>query len=534
MALCALALSALIGTPGHVHAQEAGTRGDQGSWSIPAPVAIEPADGGAWFPQPSTTTDDLYSVWGADADNIWAVGARGAILKWNGSTWSRQSNGTMIALHGVWGTDRDNVWAVGDNGTIFKWNGRTWIAQFRSTPLTLNDVWGTDANHIWAVGGAIDHPFPAQVMVILAWDGTQWRYNEAGGAEGWLYGVWGTDANNVWAVGGEYDAAILKWNGSSWGTESIDTGSYFYDVWGADANNIWAVGGDIVAGGAIAKWDGSTWTAQASGTRNVLRGVWGTDASHVWAVGDNGTILRWDGSVWRTEASGTPHALNAVGGAPPQGPLAMGSGGTIWGTRAFYPLSVARSGAGQGTVTSNPAGIDCGADCAVRYPTGAVITLTAMAGELSAFDGWSGDCAGAGPCIVLIDAARSITATFVVTDVVAPHSSMMYYGPQLTVEQTAMAAPAGAVTHMVIFTGAVPAGVSLAGVAGSEPYVDEASAYRLVNRLLQSGCAAGAACTAVHCTFYSPDGTHTDRVITAPVLLEHVYLPIVSRPQGKE
>jgi hypothetical protein len=63
-------------------------------------------------------------------------------------------------------------------------------------------------------------------------------------------------------------------------------------------------------------------------------------------------------------------------------------------------------------VTSTPAGIGCGSDCSEAYPEGASVTLTAVPEPGSTFAGWSGTCAGTGTCTVLMDASKSLTATF--------------------------------------------------------------------------------------------------------------------------
>jgi hypothetical protein len=75
-------------------------------------------------------------------------------------------------------------------------------------------------------------------------------------------------------------------------------------------------------------------------------------------------------------------------------------------------LSVSRAGTGSGIVTSSPAGIDCGADCAELYPTGTIVNLTATPGGGSTFTGWSGACSGSGACQVTMNAPTSVTATF--------------------------------------------------------------------------------------------------------------------------
>jgi hypothetical protein len=78
------------------------------------------------------------------------------------------------------------------------------------------------------------------------------------------------------------------------------------------------------------------------------------------------------------------------------------------------PLTVTLAGAG--TVTSNPAGIDCGATCAASYASGTVVTLTATPNAGSVFTGWSGGgCTGTGTCTVTMTAATAVTATFTPT-----------------------------------------------------------------------------------------------------------------------
>src|SRR5262245_34535170 len=72
-------------------------------------------------------------------------------------------------------------------------------------------------------------------------------------------------------------------------------------------------------------------------------------------------------------------------------------------------LTVAKSG--NGTVTSSPAGIDCGADCAESYASSALVTLTATAAPGSTFTGWSGACTGTGRCSATMNPAESVSAT---------------------------------------------------------------------------------------------------------------------------
>ena len=85
----------------------------------------------------------------------------------------------------------------------------------------------------------------------------------------------------------------------------------------------------------------------------------------------------------------------------------------VVGSGANPSLNVFRAGNGTGTVTSNPAGIDCGASCSAEFPLDSSVVLSAIAGTGSVFGGWSGaGCSGTDTCAVTMSAARSVTATF--------------------------------------------------------------------------------------------------------------------------
>jgi hypothetical protein len=81
-----------------------------------------------------------------------------------------------------------------------------------------------------------------------------------------------------------------------------------------------------------------------------------------------------------------------------------------------YNLSVSKTGAGSGLVTSSPGGILCGADCTQDYIyntlKGVHLVLTASPEAGSIFTGWSGGCAGSGACQVNLTADTAVTANF--------------------------------------------------------------------------------------------------------------------------
>jgi hypothetical protein len=80
-----------------------------------------------------------------------------------------------------------------------------------------------------------------------------------------------------------------------------------------------------------------------------------------------------------------------------------------------YALTVAKTGSGTGTVTSSPAGINCGGTCSSSYNHGTQVVLTAAPTSGATFAGWSGpgvSCPGTGTCTVTVTAATTVTATF--------------------------------------------------------------------------------------------------------------------------
>lgn len=113
-------------------------------------------------------------------------------------------------------------------------------------------------------------------------------------------------------------------------------------------------------------------------------------------------------------------------------------------------LAVAKAGSGDGTVTSSPAGINCGGDCAEAYADGTSVVLTAAPAANSNLASWTGcDSTTATTCTVAINAVRNVTATF---NLNPPQS--------FTVSKNGTASEAGTVTS-------VPAGISCGGTCAA-------------------------------------------------------------------
>ena len=83
---------------------------------------------------------------------------------------------------------------------------------------------------------------------------------------------------------------------------------------------------------------------------------------------------------------------------------------------------------GTGNVTSSPSGINCGSSgiaCSANFTDGASVKLTAIP---TYFIGWNGACSGTTPtCLLTINTAKSVAATFTATAVIGVFRSGTWY-----------------------------------------------------------------------------------------------------------
>lgn len=83
------------------------------------------------------------------------------------------------------------------------------------------------------------------------------------------------------------------------------------------------------------------------------------------------------------------------------------------GAVSRYPISITRIGNGGGSISSSPAGINCGNTCSNRFNANATVTLTANPAAGSTFAGWSGACSGSSTtCTLTANSAHAALAKF--------------------------------------------------------------------------------------------------------------------------
>ncbi len=115
-----------------------------------------------------------------------------------------------------------------------------------------------------------------------------------------------------------------------------------------------------------------------------------------------------------------PHGVNCPGVVQRQGFRLRrrgdgggGGGAVVGGDAAEVALSASLGK--PGTVTSSPAGIDCGEFCAGSFTVGTVVKLQAVPLPVQSFTGWSGACSGqlTATCMFTMSKALSTKAGFI-------------------------------------------------------------------------------------------------------------------------
>ena len=92
--------------------------------------------------------------------------------------------------------------------------------------------------------------------------------------------------------------------------------------------------------------------------------------------------------------------------------VTMNSSQSVTATFTRVPTTLSVVKVGNGSITSTPAGINCGSTCSFAYPQGSSVSLTASPDIGYSFSGWSGACSGSGACTVTTNSSQSVTATF--------------------------------------------------------------------------------------------------------------------------
>jgi hypothetical protein len=217
-----------------------------------------------------------------------------------------------------------------------------------------------------------------------------------------------------------------------------------------------------------------TFARSASGCGNrvrLLRYPLGGPATELWRVpsgGDVGTTRIYVNA----QGDATLYFDNFACGQP--------AASDVWQILEQGAIQLSVKVDGSGSVTSSPAGINCGSDCTETYDAVTGVTLTAMPEGGSTFAGWGGACTGSSTtCTLTMNASKSVTATFTnklitttATEIhAADHSIVTSSVPldstvhdQAVVSGTGAGTPTGTVTFTFFTSGDCTTGAQGAGM----------------------------------------------------------------------
>ena len=231
----------------------------------------------------------------------------------------------------------------------------------------------------------------------------------------WLNGI--NDSGDIVGyymdVYGEVNSFLYVWtsSGSIWFPISIPDNPAFSHVWAYGISNFGHIVGCLV--NATLTYVFLLYNAESS--QGIWSGFGASGAKYTYAYGVNNSddIVGYYLDATGAHGYGFLHAQRGftsidVPGASHTYPYGINDQGDIvgyyvnaTGTYGFIAasnatLTVSQSGIGTGTVTSNPAGINCGSNCSDSYNCGTTVTLAATPAQGSVFSGWSGPYTGTG------------------------------------------------------------------------------------------------------------------------------------------
>ncbi len=237
-------------------------------------------------------------------------------------------------------------------------------------------------------------------------------YNTFGHPSGW---IWGTSFNLSVPIAGTCGTANNKTYASGATGYSPDTqcgngtpSTTAFPAQGATVN--WTCSGQ----------NGGAASGQCTASRSVvvINGSCGTANT---TYGSGVTTYGSDTFCSAGTASPASPAFPAAGNSTNWTCVGSGTGHTdasctaVRSAVATYNLSVTATSSLGGSVTSAPAGINCGGTCTAPFNSNSNVTLTAVPkSSFWRFSGWGGDCSGTtNTCIVTVNGNKNVIANFV-------------------------------------------------------------------------------------------------------------------------
>jgi alpha-tubulin suppressor-like RCC1 family protein len=306
--------------------------------------------------------------------SLWAVGSNEVGEVGDGTQTNRNSP-VRIGLENNWariGTSQHASFAIKTDGSLWSWGSNGDGVLGHGTYLNVNAPTRVGAENHWAdVTGTLGH------VLAKSTDGRLW--------------AWGINSSGQLGTGNLNNTARVP----------AIVGKYVPAVTLAQAP-LPAYPGDTVTVTATVQGNAAT----ATGT------VTFRDGNTIIPSCVNVPLASGAASCTLTSIAAGSHPMWAAYSGDADYSPAQSEQKTL--TLGPFSLALTKTGSGSGTVTSQPAGIDCGATCTADFAYNQAVTLTAVAAPGSRFTGFtSAECQPSlTTCTVTVDRVKNVSAIF--------------------------------------------------------------------------------------------------------------------------
>lgn len=310
-------------------------------WAVGNYGLLAHYDGTAWTNSMQPSFFNFYfGLSGSAPNDVWVVGLGGLIQHWNGQRWGASNGIRSDWLYDIDARHSDFVLAVGSGGTIQAYEKGYWSSMTQGSTLAIADLYASSAQNAWAVG---------QKGVILHWDGSAQRWEQAFTASGDLVDILGFADNDIWACGA--DGSLWRYQGVSWQRQAappnFNQGMDLIQMAGNGPGSMLLVG---AGGHYVAEWDDDQWfdiSSELDPTNEFqFRAVGADGGTGYWLAGVDGDLLHYDAQTnTRTDHSigNVTYDFHAVSGSSANNMWAVGQG-----------IIMRNNGSGWSTVTGLP------------------------------------------------------------------------------------------------------------------------------------------------------------------------------------
>jgi photosystem II stability/assembly factor-like uncharacterized protein len=275
-----------------------------------------------WIAQ-TYTTNNLFSVFALNANNVCATGYTGPIRSSNaGTTWSQNIILGGVNTFEVHTKNPNKFYILTQNSSWFlKLNVSGGSSLNSGKPDSILSMHFKDMACLVAVG-------TAGKIEASCDTGATWQTRSSGTTQN-LNAIWFSDADSACTVG---NSGVIK--------RTKDAGATWTNINSGITQNLNAIHFPTPTVGYIAGTAGkflkstdagASWTVMPTGVLNGLNGVYFVDQDTGYVVGTGGLIMKTlnGGSSWNMMASGTSQVLNSVHFASFVDGWAVGNAGTI-------------------------------------------------------------------------------------------------------------------------------------------------------------------------------------------------------------